>query len=340
LRITDHFGFSIEGSLLKGDTERVLAYNLGDLDDLDFEENSWEILFENLKQVLVDSGLNNQCGGLLEVDEACGKFMIHPILTEISTSFQKSFKKYKSDINLVVNYHFSMGIDGLPLSKDFREVFLKDIQYSELFNSKTVIIHFPKRTDDITELLVKEMTSSFVCEELQRTGITLCWENGGVDHYSGSLSNLIHFRENLKDKLNEIGKPNLISQHQFCFDTGHLLQCMHRSKIGRKQMQKDIDTYLPRFAENVKEFHIHGNDGSWDAHIVPGNLKYFKAPSRKNMDLERFLEYSDILLNWLSVCKTNKKIADQHYNIEALRYPLDLGQISEFGKKLGEIIHE
>jgi hypothetical protein len=95
----------------------------------------------------------------------------------------------------------------------------------------------------------------------------------------------------------------------------------------------------PLFARDIKVFHIHANDGKSDQHLTPGSLDHFDHPTRKAVDKKRFLSCSNDVLGFLETCDQHKGMAGRHVHVEALRLPITLGQLAEFGQKYANILN-
>lgn len=219
----------------------------------------------------------------------------------------------------------------------FPSILEKDVRYAQLLGATSIVEHFPKIIENKIHELVAELCSESILKLLRPSKMILAWENLGPDTMAGSLEYLLDFRNALEDKLREIGEPEIINQHLFCLDTGHLLLYRDNAKIGLQATNAEIERYLPAFAKKLKVFHIHANDGQNDQHLTPLSLEFFDAPNRAGIDQTKFLNNSETVVDWIKTCEKNKKVEGRHLHVEALRLPLSLNQIVEFGRRLSEL---
>jgi sugar phosphate isomerase/epimerase len=314
------------------------ALGLGDPQELDFESdetNPWDIIFHGLQDCLEKSGLANRMGGCLHTSSAIPAFFENPMFHAFPY-YQKAVQKATRKMPLEMGMHSSFSAGEHLGEGKFPQILQKDVRYAQLLGATSIVEHFPKASHHQTSELVAELCSEPILKILRSSNIILAWENLGPDCRAGSLEYLIDFRNALEDKLREIGESAIINQHLFCLDTGHLLLFRDNAEIGLQATNAEIERCMPDFARKLKVFHIHSNDGRNDQHLTPFSLEFFEYPNREGIDQEKFLTNSATVMDWMKICDAHKKIEGRHVHIEALRLPLSLNQIVEFGKRLTE----
>ena len=335
----DYFGYSIWTELITGSVDWANSLELGDVHKINFEEDAWEAVFNGLEKVMGEIGLKSKMGGCLHTSSDIAQMLQSPYF-DFKLPFLRAKDNFvkNTQIPLEMGMHSTFSNGDRVTEVGFPEVLKKDLGYADLLGATSSVEHFPPANTDITDQVVSMLCSAEVIETMKNSDVTLAWENGGPDEYPGSMEKLVGFREQLCDKLTEMGEKEMIAKHNFCLDTGHLLYWRDSSKGGRSETQKEIDEFFPRFCEHIKIFHLHANDGKGDNHLVPGSLEFFDHPSRKSIDQDLFLQNSQDVLEFLKVWKTNRKLEGVHIHVEALRMPFNFGQIIEFGKNIKEIV--
>lgn len=332
----DFFGWSIWTELLTGDQNWIKALNLQIKDEFEPNHENWMHIFSKLDLVLKESGLFGKLGTCIHTSSNVPNILINVGMIDEFTGAMKEYEKLNP---FAYGMHSTFGQKDLVTRGNYVEVLKKDILLCESMRGTCIVEHPPDDTDPlIIEKIVDELVSAPIIEILKNTKITLTWENmSSHKAVFSELKNLVIFRERLSDKLNEIGEPKLIDNHQFCLDTGHLLLWRYRNKKGKKYADRQIEEYLPQFAKNIKVFHIHANNGKNDNHIVPYSVDFFDDKSRKGIKPKVFQKNSMLTSEWLKICYQNKKLDGIHWHIEALNLPFSLNQFIEYGKHLGRL---
>ncbi|MCP4763614.1 MAG: TIM barrel protein [archaeon] len=342
----DYFGITLIGLLISGN--KLLLDSLGLKSDesrtFKLTEEIWEDIYLNLVSTMKDAGLEKNLGLCLHLLPDL------PVLlkrNKILGDFLSARDKFAAKFPLEMGYHAPFKEKDIINAGNFIKVFKRSIKYCELIGSKTIVEHPANNFSKNLDTVVEKLTSEPIMELLRNTDIEICWENmpAKTTQSDGSLKAMIEFRETLGDKLKEIGDGDMINRHIFCFDTGHLLIWRHNFKGGIAMADKEIEEYLPLFAKKIKVFHIHANDGYFDSHLVPFAylpksllMKFSNISPDYIIDKAKFMEYSDLVMDWQKVCEENKSINERHLHVEALNIPFSLKKITEFGKKLNEII--
>lgn len=191
--------------------------------------------------------------------------------------------------------HIPYRPEQLPTQAEFISTLLGQIESCVILKSKGIIIHPPSSLENTAPLFIQQLTQSKVLEAIEKSKIYICIENAQDSRaYFQSLKNLIQFREELEEKLYELGKEHINSFFKFCFDTGHYLLYQQRDGNGTREWEQYAKNYLP----HVLVFHIHSNDGSSDQHLLP----YTKAePPIKRMPFyyKAFFENCHLVMDWL-----------------------------------------
>jgi len=326
------FGFSLWHDLLTGSVPWLQSLALGSPDEFDPAKNGWEKVFGALRGVLA-GGLGGKLGGCFHASSKVPAiFEQFDLLPSHWTARDAFAAKFPLELGILASFD----PPDLPLAGRYPEVLGRDIDLCALWGGVTIVSHAPKELEGSIAPLVDELTSDAVITALDGTRITLCWENLGPTEFFGSLRHLVELREAIADRLQEIGRQALVTRHLFCFDTGHLLVWRHQHPLGAGVAQQEIDEELPAFARFIKVFHIHANDGRSDEHLVPHSLELFDHPSRAGVNPDHFLQYSDLVVEWLQVCENYQGVDGQHVHLEALHLPFTLNQIVQFGKILGD----
>jgi hypothetical protein len=325
----DHFGYSIWTEVLMGDADWMHALNLGDPNELDFENDAWTRIFGGLEELLHREHLYPKIGGCLHFSSALAAFLKNPAFNT-QPAFDSSIEATKKRISVEMGMHSTFGRGDRVTEGKFEQILRQDLEWAAGIQATSIVEHMPDTTENITANVVEELVSPPIVNLMNRYPICLAWENSGPDKYAGSLRNLVEFRQQLVDRLTQIGQPELIAKHLFCLDTGHLLFWRDQSKCGPARTQAEIAEFLPQFAKFIKVFHIHANDGTGDQHLIPGSIAYTEHPSRKGINWEKFSHNSEEVIKWLKICDRYKSVEGRHIHLEALRLPFDMDQIHQF----------
>jgi hypothetical protein len=332
----DFFGYSIWSELLEGHPDWMQALHLGDSKELDFENsvnNPWVIIFNGLEEVLHKSNLAGNLGGCLHFSSRIPAFLDNPLFNA-KPYYESAFQSARSRFPLEIGMHSTFGDKECITEGKFPTILRQDLQWAKILHASVIVEHFSNRKKETIKELVNELCSEPIIKLLKESEVILAWENLGPHQKGGSLRYLVSFREALADKLAEIGEKQILHQNQFCFDTGHLLLWRNKMKYGKWFANKEIESYLPIFAKNIKVFHIHANDGTEDQHITPFSLQFFDHPSRAKIKRPLFESNSNTIMNWLEICQQNKSELGQHVHLEVLHLPFSLEQIIDFGTRI------
>jgi hypothetical protein len=328
----DYFGFSLWHDLFAGNLDWMQSMAIDDPASFDPEEDGWDIIFSRLDQVLKESGLEDKLGGCFHVSREVAAMHADPRF-HLLQGFERARKKFTNEIPFELGMHCKFGAADLPLAGNYPAVLAEDLQLAGVMGATCIVCHPPKGLADMTVAFVQELTSDRVIDALSATNAILAWENEGPDCFFGSLAHLLTFRESLAKQLDELGRPDLVERHLFCLDTGHLLYWRDRGTLGKSMATEEIDNALPFFAQKIKVFHIHSNDGTADQHLIPGSFDLFDHPTRANINREGFAANSQDVTMLLEVCERCKGIAGRHVHVEALRLPFTLSQVAGFGRE-------
>ncbi len=328
----EFYGFSLWHDLLTGSQPWLDSLALGDADNFDPSRDGFAKVFNALRRVLTESGLQGKLGGCFHTSSNFPDLMER---FELFAAFSTAREAFAKEIPLELGMHCSFNAQDLPLTGHYPEVLHRDFDLATKLGAVTVVAHFPARAEDTTAALIGELLSKPVIQTFRQfPKLTLCWENQGPTEFFGSIAHMLHFRDHLVESLRLAGAKDLIGRHLFCLDTGHLVYWVNQNKGGVRASFNEIDTYLPRLARFLKVFHIHANDGAGDNHLVPHSDAFFDHKSRAGINLERFQANSKIVDEWIKICYRNRGIPGLHVHVEALKIPFSLEQIASYGKNL------
>ena len=298
----------------------------------DPEGNGWYEIFNRLDRLLENVGMKPKMGGCFHCNSRIPEFLQNPLF-ELAEPFRKARDDYSKQQPFEFGLHATFGNEDLPLSGNYIKVLEKDVALAEYIGATCIVAHPPRSRDDRIIDLIELLTSNVIIGILSRTNVELHWENMGYGNFFGSLKHLVNFRQGLKDKLQEIGRRDLLKKHLFCLDTGHLLLWRDNEK-DIKDANKEIDEFLPKFGAKTRSFHIHANDGHSDNHIVPFSLEFFNHLSRAHIQKDKFLQNSEDVMGFLKTCEQSKTLENRHLHVEALRLPFSLDQMEIIARKL------
>jgi len=339
----DYFGFSIWNELLSKDRLWLESFNL--TDDFIPDKKGWYKLFSILGNILNKSGLIEKYGGCYHISSKIARFLKQSNSYRELILAKENFSSEKN-IPLEIGMHCSFKDVYPPLHVNFHETLKQDTELCKIIGGSLIAQHPPDIRENCLKKLVDQLTDDNIVNILKGTKQVLAWENTDTLNFFkfvgffGSLKNLVDFKFALTDKLKEMGLTNLINRHLFCLDTGHLLIWRDQHPLGLTTAEQEIDEYLPIFAQNIKAYHIHVNDGNLDSHLIPHSLEFFNHSSRVGLKREKILKNSEDILHWLNICNRNrgKHIEGIHWHLENLTVPFSLDKITEFGIKLKEIL--
>jgi hypothetical protein len=202
-----------------------------------------------------------------------------------------------------------------------------------------VVEHIP-HGEPLISSIVDVLTSNEVIEMLRESQVELNWENGGPTDASGSLRFLLDLRTHLVDALTDAGAADLVPRHRFCLDTGHLLYWKYSNPRGPEAAEQEIQDCLPLFAEELRTYHLHANNGCGDHHLVPfaSDLPGNPNPRRVGYDDATYAARSQEVIGWLQMCRARQRLEGVHWHVEALSLPFSLAQIATFGRKLVPVL--
>ena len=331
----DYLGWTVWTEFMMGNADWLSSMNMGTIDEFDPEDDAIPKLFSVLSYFLKESGGHPHLGGCFHFSSDMARIISDQHLFEIYPHYIKSIEKFQEHTPLEIGIHSQFNQYVNPLGNKYHTAFLEDLQRAQNLRATTIVAHPPYNPswdrDQYKDLLVNDIASEDLVSQLAKTNIIIAWENMIEGQFS-SLKELIRFRELLGDKLSEIGYPDLINQHVFCLDTGHLLIWKH-SHPKPSLLQEEIEEYLPEFAKLLKVYHIHANDGTSDNHIYPYSLDFFDHPSRSGINKEWFLENSDEVWQWVEICEKYKTLENRHIHSEASKLPFSMDQVIDFGRK-------
>ena len=336
----DYFGYTLWTDLFMGHPDWLSSLNLGKTEDFDPEEDDvWGKLFGGLKQVLQESGLDKNMGAVFHVSSQIAEMTLNEEIFEIAPSYWKAREEFEQEIPLDIGLHCQFNDKVNPLGEDYHAAFLKDLDLAQKFKASTMVAHPPKNFSydrkEFMDLFLDDVLSDELVDALAKTSIIISWENMIAGQFS-SLKSLVEFREALGERLSDMGEKDLIKQHRFCLDTGHLLM-WKANHPSQALAQAVIDEYLPKFSENLNVFHIHANDGSSDSHITPFSTEFMDHKTRSGINPELFQTCSNTVVGWLNICNAGKKLSGRHIHLETDNVPFRLEQTIEFGKRYSKL---
>lgn len=228
------------------------------------------------------------------------------ILTRSPTTIGK-VEKYANDAG--INFCDAHGIFGVEWclnapNKRLRSAMLNQqrlaIDLCNYFNVKTITIHVGSMRPPVNQAISREEHLKSIKESLaellpyaEKMDVTICIEN--IWHHINQPAALLEIKK-------EFPTPFL----GFCYDAGHAnimdngrLHPEGEARLGAKfcgQTEPEWDDrILEKMLPHVVSCHLHDNDGSHDAHDLPGkgNVKWdhilpllCKAPNLKVMQCE------------------------------------------------------
>ncbi len=332
----DYFGFSIWHDLLTGSKPWVDALELGDPGDFDPEDDGWEKVFACLDKVLADAGvprgLDTSIGACFHFSSNVPSLMQQPGF-DLLQRYTEARDRFSKQRPLQIGMHCTFGSNDLPLCGNYPQVFKKDVELAGILGATCIVAHPTKAATDKTPEFIEELTSKTVIDALDGSRVRVDWENMGHEPRFGSLDALVKFREALAGRLIAMGWPDLVHRHRFCLDTGHLLLWREMGSLGTARARDEIACALPVFASNLGTFHIHANDGTRDAHVVPHSTAFMDHETRAGLDASLFQEFSDDVMDFLAICNEHQGMKGRHVHVEALRLPFSLDQLTGFFKR-------
>ena len=327
----DFFGYSIGPELSMGKSDWLESLELGKSEDFDPEGEMWDLIFTKFANCLNQAKLPPKVGGCLHLSHSVSNQIADTSLFNILPKYTAACEKFKQQIGFELGVHMTI-IDANPLGKQFRSLFDEDMTNAHKLGATTMVIHpqqnFSYNQEKILRLFGDRIVAPEICAKLRETKIILAWENTFDGQYA-SLEQLVRFRDHLCDRLKETGNQDLIPQHRFCLDTGHL--CVWRAPFMTNQLaQQEIDTFLPQFAKDIKVFHIHANDGNKDFHITPRSTALLEHKTRQGLDLDRFQINSKQVEEWIQICNQHAAVSNRHFQLE-IDPPFTYDQVIEWG---------
>jgi hypothetical protein len=333
----DSFGWVISQKLILNDSLWMKCMELNSKEEFEPDTKNWKILFDKLNYVVTESGLKGKLNGTYNFSPSVPTYLNNLGATD------DLIEAKNSNLNLPIEFglHSTHGDNDLVLNERFPIVLKKDIKNADSIHSTLIVEHPPIGIENTIQDFVNELVSDPIISLLESTKQYFCWENKSdyrwKRRFFGSLKQMVTFYDLLEDKLQEIGKKNLIGQHLFCFDTGHLL-IWRETHADRKIAEKEIEEYLPIFAKKIKIFHLHANDGIHDNHLTPFSLENWDLETRKDISPDIFLKNSQTVLDWIKICEENKTVPNRQFVLETLKLPFSFKGFINFGKKLNEIL--
>ena len=334
----DYFGCSLWTELMMNNVDWNSSLNLPLDEDDEFipDKGGWDVIFQRLNYMVEESGLKGKMGGCFHTSSDIPRVLQ---TTGLDVEFNQSLTAHARENAFEFGMHSTFGKPDLVCQGNFYNVLKKDLELCSILGGTSIVEHSlipTKKGDFHLKHMVDELTSDNIVDlMLKYPKIALCWENLGNPWEQFSSPHRINMLlDALLDKFKEMGRPELIKNHLLCLDTGHLLLATNKSR----KIKKEIVDSLPEFAKRLKVFHIHANNGKKDNHIIPFSLEFFDHPTRKNINIKKFLKNSEIVMDWLKICDENKGMDGRHIHLEALRMPFSLNQVTEFGKKYVEKI--
>jgi sugar phosphate isomerase/epimerase len=330
----DYFGYTLWTELIMGHPDWFTSLQLGDPNEMDPEGDFWPNIFNGLKKVMTESALTPEMGACLHISYAMGQQMTNQEHFDILPHYRAAMQEFQKDIPFELGLHMTFNDDVNPLGCDYKQTFLKDLENARILGATTMVVHpvknwsYPRK--EIMDLMVNDATLPEINEALRKSNIIIAWENMIEGQFS-SLEQLVMFREKLTNKLIETGNKDLVDKHQLCLDTGHLL-IWRANHPSLALAEKEIDTYLPQFAKNIKVFHIHANDGTSDFHITPHSTQFMTHKTRQGLNLEKFQACSQKVNDWIKICNQYATQPNRHIHLETDKVPFTLEQTIEFGK--------
>ncbi len=184
-------------------------------------------------------------------------------------------------------------------SLQFGMVVKKNCTLMRAWRSKNMTVHLPISSDDDTSEVIAALTDPMIIGAVAGTTpnefkISIDLENNWHESFFGDLDHCISLFQQLDEKLVDIGKPELRSCFNFCYDHGHFV-------AQASQLNYEKDAILPRFfrqmGSRIKTLHLHCNDGSGDQHMLLGSaLMSLGLRNKKQFDLTLFQENERLLL--------------------------------------------
>ncbi|MHA1698853.1 MAG: hypothetical protein ACTSWN_08455 [Promethearchaeota archaeon] len=314
----NYLGYSIYSRLFLGDREMLADLGVkGDEPSVIFPTvlESVQKIVDNFSDRMELGATIHFCGimYLMEND-----FMLEPWLSAL--------KQIKMRYPFVLGLHINFDHQNLPLAPGFDETFLKAMKLCTALNVDAMVMHAPLiQTGNTDDDFVAAMTKEKILDAMDENKTVLCWENAqDPEARYRFLDNLIHWREKLVEKLDCIGRDDLVDRHLFCFDTGHFLLSLQRDHANKDQVEK----YLPEFGKHVKVYHIQANDGTSDQHLIP--FINFKAVNcRKEVNHSRFEENSRKVIDYIQACEDNTDLEGRHLHLE-VDNPMPISEMIRF----------
>ncbi|MHA1368762.1 MAG: TIM barrel protein [Promethearchaeota archaeon] len=336
----DYFGFTIWTELFVGDINWLISLGFKNPDDFDPEVDAWKRILSGLEDVLTKANMAGKFGGCLHVSSQIAEMTANIKLFNIYPAYINAVQEFRANMPFELGVHADFNRDVNPLGPKFIESVIKDINNALKLDAKVLVMHPPENQsydhDEYHELFVEEITNDELCDALDDVNISLSWENM-IDGQYSSLKELVLFRERLAEKLTKLGWENLIHKHSFCLDTGHLFLWQQRHH-DQSLANKEIETWLPRFAENITVFHIHANDGTSDLHLTPGTTSLMDHKSRKGLKRQVFQHCSKLVNQWVQISLNHSKMENRHVHLEASRVPFNLEEYINYARGLDNII--
>jgi len=172
------------------------------------------------------------------------------------------------------------------------------------WHSKNLTVHLPISPQDDTEDVIATLTSPEVMgavggPDAAEFNVSIDLENNWHKSFFGDLDHCTDLFRELDEKLVDVGRPDLISQYNFCYDHGHFT-------VQANQLNYDKESMLPRFFRQmrprIKTLHLHCNDGSLDQHLPFGTLPTSPGIRRmKNLNYAILQENEQLLLTQLPI---------------------------------------
>ncbi len=331
----EFFGWTLWTDIMMGNKGWFSSMDLGSPEKCDPEGTFWSQVFNKLEFVMDETGIKEKLNGCYHISGEMARIISDDSLFEIYPKYKEARDKFNKKIPFELGVHAKFGEHVNPLGKKYHESLKEDLKYSKNLEATTLVVHPPYNRswdrEKYMDLLIDDVVSEDLVTIIDGTDIILAWENMIGGQFS-DLHELLKFRAILKDRLSDMGYPELIKKHQFCLDTGHLL--LWKYEHPKPQiLQAEIDEYLPEFAKNLKVFHIHSNGGKRDNHIMPFSLEFFEHSSRKGIDKDLFMQNSKEVQKWIEICNKHKGLEGRHIHMETSTIPFSLNQIIEYSKE-------
>ncbi len=315
----DYIGFSIYPKIFMGDAQTLADIGASG----DDPEAIFPAMATILDKLMGEFTTRHHPGGVIhfcDLEYLFGQDLIAQPWQDTERAWSAR-RKYP----FVLGLHINFAHENLPLAPGFLGTFQRTMALCKALNIESLVLHAPlANTEDIDRDFLELMASKPVIDAMSSCKAMFCWENAqDTEAYYRDIGRLVAWRQRLADRLTEMGLKDLAARQLFCFDTGHLTLSLQRDGAGSEQVSR----HLPDFAEHVKVFHIHANDGTRDQHLIP--LLDVKKHRIAEVNKKRFEANSKLAMSWVDTCLELGKVDGRHVHLES-GPPMPLEEVLAF----------